>query len=257
MAWRAVCGLICISLSSIGFGNRLQSSWSGGGGRHQANCETQTQLPSPQGWRGAVPCQGMQPALLRGALCRGSDLLQATEYMAKVGQNHHGAGQGMGFALGTHPAATASVFVLKPGLNPGSHSQPLSGFGGLGWGWRVLAVGQVTVVVSTWTFSFRRGWSWARHHPAPGNGRGTWARGRASICPMAWVPSSTPARHGVCLEPSFAPQHRGSVGQGKAGPPPPPPDPCQALPLLCPRGWHGEGLWGGCAGRGAAAWGPP
>lgn len=43
------------------------------------------------------------------------------------------------------------------------------------------------------------------------------------------------------------------MGQGKAGPPLP--GPCQALPLLCPGGWHGAGL-GGSAGRGAAARGP-
>lgn len=72
---------------------------------------------------------------------------------------------------------------------------------------------------------------------------------------MAWVPSSTPAPHGVCLEPSFSPQHRGSVGQGKAGRPLP--DPCQALPLLCPRGWHREGLWGGLRREGGCGMGSP
>lgn len=118
------------------------------------------------------------------------DPLRATGCTAKVGQGRHGARQEVGFALGTHPSTTAPIPLLKAGLEP---RQPQA-WDGPGESWQRVGI---AVVVSTWTCTFRRGWSGARHHPAPGNGRGTRAGGQASVrhSPAPWHGFPAPLLH--------------------------------------------------------------
>lgn len=122
-AWGAACGLVCVSHFSSGFGNRLQSSWSGGGQRRRANCETQTELPSPLGWRGGAPCQGLQP---RPAVSHG--------VYGKGGPGPARGQAGGGLRLGD-PSGRHSTH-LSPESWPGAQATT-----GLGWAWRVLAAG--------------------------------------------------------------------------------------------------------------------
>lgn len=228
-----MCGLICVSRFSGGFGNRLPSSRSGGGGRHRANCDTQTQLKSPQGRRGGALCQGVQPGLLPG---RG---LRPTA-------SHRGHGKG-----GPGPSITR----LCPETCPGAQAAParLLWLWGLGMGlaspgcglwsrwWFPPGLGLFGEVGLVYTITRTR-------RMAEGCAGQASALGWHSLAPQRVLPAPLlhPRARGMpgatlCPTASWV----CGAGQGWT----PLPAPCQALPRSAP----GGGTKRGCAGRGAAA----